>query len=263
MKDTIPPEQVTATFEEVSRVTSGLALGFENARNYNAEFGFTHLRTCLDVARLGRGLRVLEVGVFTGVVSATLSRLGCRVSATDVPFVVADPALARFLKQENVTCDPVNLATTRLPHADGSFDVIIFHSVLTHLNVNPIPIVRDFHRLLAPGGAVYCNTPNLLCAKNVWRMVSGKGYLDPIDRLEMNLNPGSGMEVGLHWREWTKAELIDLFEYCGFAVEGHRFEVTTPNRSSFPRKQLVALLYAIRPAFMTTQIGLFRKKPEA
>jgi SAM-dependent methyltransferase len=213
----------------------------------------------LDIADLGPDLRILEVGVFTGVVSVTLARLGYLVSASDVPLVVSDPALECFLRSEKIESCAVNLATTKLPYPDGSFDVIIFHSVLTHLNVNPIPILREFHRVLGENGVVYCNTPNLLAAKNVWRMLSGKGYLDPIERLAMNLNSKSGMSVGLHWREWTKAELIDLFEYCGFELESHRFAVTTPNRSKFPRKQLVGLMYAIRPAFMTTQIGLFRK----
>lgn len=261
MNPAITPKHVSQTYERAFRDSSELELSFECARNYNREFEFTLHRTCREIAELGEGLRVLEVGAFTGVVSSTLARLGYRVSATDVPFVADDPALRRFLETENVGLHAVDLTKDRIPHPDGSFDVIIFHSVLAHLNVNPIPVVREFHRLLSDGGAVYCNTPNLLAAKNVWRMVSGRGYLDPIGHLEGNLNEGTGLSVGLHWREWTKAELIDLFGCCGFDLEHHRFAVTTPNRSGLPRKQLVRLLYSLRPAFMPTQIGIFRKRP--
>lgn len=260
MREPIETDRVRSTFDEVFLESSGLDLSFESAGNYNSEFKHTLLRACTDIAALGGGLRVLEVGVFTGVVSATLARLGYVVSASDVPFVVADPAVDAFLKKENVKAFPVNLATTKFPLPDRSFDVIIFHSVLTHLNVNPIPILQEFHRLLDKDGVVYCNTPNLLAAKNRWQILSGKGYLDTIDRLAWNLDPGTGMSVGLHWREWTKGELIELFDHCGFDTENHRFVLTTPNRSGFPRKTLVSLMYALCPSLMTTQIGLFKKR---
>lgn len=261
MNQSIQQEVVIQEYESVFRESSLLDLSFENAERYNQIFKHTLLRACIDVSKLGVGVRVLEVGAFTGVVSTTLARLGYQVSASDVPFVITDPALGQFLKSEGVECCAVDLtADATFPHPDGFFDVIVFHSVLTHLNVNPIPILREFHRLLGEKGVIYCNTPNLLCAKNIWQMVSGKGYLDPVRHLVQNLESGKGISVGLHWREWTKAELIDLFDFCGFDVEHHRFEVTTPNRSKFPRKQLVSLLYFIRPSLMTTQIGVFRKK---
>lgn len=74
-----------------------------------------------------------------------------------------------------------------------------------------------------------------------------------------NLNPGTGMQVGLILREWTKAELVELFGVCGFETESHCFTVNTRNRSGFLRKQLVNLMYRFFPSLMPTQVGVFRK----
>jgi 2-polyprenyl-3-methyl-5-hydroxy-6-metoxy-1,4-benzoquinol methylase len=73
--------------------SSSLNLSFEKAAWYNYELGHTFRRTVEDVAGLGSGLRILEVGSFTGVVSVALQRLGHQVTASDIHFVLEDKAL--------------------------------------------------------------------------------------------------------------------------------------------------------------------------
>ena len=41
-----------------------------------------------------------------------------------------------------------------VPLPDESFDIVNSHGVLHHI-VDPVPVVREFHRLLRPGGLVY------------------------------------------------------------------------------------------------------------
>lgn len=246
-------------FDRTFAEGGGLSLAFENAADYNRRFRHTFERTVGEVAGIGDGLRVLEIGSFTGVVSMTLARLGHDVTASDVSFVVNDPAIVSWFDAGGIRRISVDLTRDQIPAADGSFDVIVFHSVLAHLNVNPIPVLREFARVLAPGGRVYCETPNLLAAKNTLRMIMRRGFLSPVEHLLWNLNPGKGMSVGLIWREYTREELVGIFAAAGFELERHRYVLRTPNCSKFPRRELVALMYRLMPSLMPSHEAVFRK----
>ena len=246
-------------FESAFLDSSALDLKFESASRYNSALKYTFLRTVSDIVKINGNLRILEVGSFTGVVSIALSRLGHDVTASDIDFVINDTAVVDVYGKEGIERCSVNLASGQFPQSDGAFDLIIFNEVLEHLNFNPIPLLKEFNRLLTNGGRVYCATPNLLSAKNVSLILRRKGYLNPVEALVWNLQPGSGMSVGLHWREWAKDELIDLFKVAGFKLESHKFGLTTPNRSRFPRKQLVSLMYKLVPSLMPNQVAIFQK----
>lgn len=255
----IENKMVDEAFEGAFSESTALKFGFEDALRYNRNFKLTHWRTVRDVHALGANARILELGVFTGVVAAALARLGHKVVASDFPFIAEDPAVINLCGKYGIPIVPQDLAKIDFSLESGSFDVIVFHSILAHLNFNPIPLVREFHRLLARGGRVYCATPNLLAAKNVALILRRRGYLNPVQSYLWNLNPGAGMRVGLTWREWTREELKDLFGACGFETERHFFTINTPNRSGFLRKHLVNLMYRCFPSFMPTQVGIFRK----
>jgi SAM-dependent methyltransferase len=45
-----------------------------------------------------------------------------------------------------------------LPFADGAFDGVVIQAVLEHL-LDPVRAVAEIHRVLAPGGLVYAETP--------------------------------------------------------------------------------------------------------
>ncbi len=47
----------------------------------------------------------------------------------------------------------------RLPFADETFDVVACRSVIEHLR-DPLPFFAEASRVLRPGGAMYCLTPN-------------------------------------------------------------------------------------------------------
>ena len=234
-------------------------MSFEDSRRYNKDLEHTFLRTFNDVSKIGSGLNILDVGSFTGVVSVALKRLGNEVTACDIDFVINDKAIQSIFTDENIKFTCLNLKNNVLPFEGNSFDLIIFNEVIEHLNFNPIPLLREFNRILMPNGKVYCATPNLLSAKNIFRILTGKGYLNPVEHLIWNLEPGTGMSVGLHWREWSREELVDLFKCAGFGCEWHKFGLVTPNRSKFPRNIAVKLMYQIFPNLMPNQVALFKK----
>jgi SAM-dependent methyltransferase len=233
---------------------------FENASVYNKELEFTYRRTIHDISQLEDTNHILEIGCFTGVIALALKSLGYQITASDMPFVLEDPGVSKMFLSNCVDRLPANLADYPFPARSESFDLIIFNEVIEHLNFNPIPLLREFHRILRKNGRIYCATPNLLSAKNRFLLLSGKSFGNPIQHLIRNLDPTSSMQIGLHWREYSKEELIQLFEYCNFKVERHNFGLVTPNRSKVFRKTLVAAMYRIAPWLMPNQVILSRKR---
>jgi len=252
-------DKIDSVFASAAEDCSAVPTQFENARHYNNMIAHGHRAIVHRVHPLGSKMRILELGAFTGVVAVTLQRLGHQVTASDVPFVMDDPALAEFLDKEGIKRCGMDLSNIHFPLPDSSFDLINFHSVLSMLNFNPLPLYREFHRLLVDGGLVVCGTTNLHSAKNLSLMLRRKGYLSPVEHLSWALMPGKGMSVGLRWREWGKDELIETFEASGFRLVSHTYDMLTANRSKFPRKQLVAAMYRLFPSLMVDQTAIFAK----
>jgi SAM-dependent methyltransferase len=247
--------------EEALALSNQTEISFENSARYNNSLKATFYRTVQDVDAIGSAAQdILEVGAFTGCVSVALAKLGHRVVASDIEFVIENPELKKLLSSQGISTFAADLSNATLPVADNRFDLLVFNEVLEHLNFNPIPLLGEFWRILRPGGRVYCATPNLLSAKNRWRMLRGLGYINPVSDLIMNLQSGTGMSVGLHWREYSKLEMTELFEAAGFVCESHKFGLITPNSSGFPRKQLVAGMYRCFPQLMPNQVGIFQKR---
>lgn len=244
---------------EALKRKSGYLLGFEDGNHYDSLMAYAYERTVSDVNRLGSNLDIVEFGCFTGIVSASLARLGHRLTASDIDFVLNDNQNHSFLLSEGVKIAPHNLAETPLPFPSHAFDLIVFTEVLEHLNFNPIPLLKEFNRILKPCGLIYLATPNLVRASNRVLMMKGKGFMNSVEHLRWNLQPETGMAVGLHWREWTKEELIELFSEAGFSLKSHRYALLSPNQSRFLRKQLVNAMYAIAPSLMPAHVAAFMK----
>ena len=237
---------------------SQVEAAFEDLSLYNQTLGFTHMRTVGDVARYTDTNDILEIGFFTGAVSLALARLRYDVTASDIPFVANDNALRAFLEKESITVVPWDLSDQTAPFAAKSFDLIVFTEVIEHLPFNCIPLLREFHRILRPGGRVYCATPNLGYVKTRLKLALGRDIGNPVSHLIAGLTPGTGVSVGLHWREHTKQSLIDLFEAAGFTCESHRYISMDPVESVFPKNVLKSALFKMSPAMLPGQVGVFR-----
>jgi len=255
----MPQNQVEQVVRGVRDSCKSLNFGFVNSGPYHENFELTHHRAVADIHTPERSLDILEVGCFTGAVSVSLSRLGHRVTANDVGFILDDMVLQRFLTEEGVGISRFELSRQPLPFADESFDVVILHSVIAHLTFNPIPLLRQFHRVLRPGGIVYCATPNALSVRKVLAVLRREGYLNNVDEMLQNLETGKGMSVGLIWREYTKDELINLFQASGFSPKMHKFGLNAPNHSHPLKRLAVAFMYRLWPSLLPTQIGVFEK----
>lgn len=105
-----------------------------------------------------RGMHILEVGAGTGRDSAQLARLGARVQVLDF----ADSSL-RIVSELKSSEKLDNLTLVRgdafnAPFLDGTFD-IVFHQGLAEHFRDPLPLLRENHRILKKGGHCLCDVP--------------------------------------------------------------------------------------------------------
>ena len=96
---------------------------------------------------------VLDVGAGRGALVLSLLRRGYRVRACDLaPEQFGVPGV-EVLKAD--------LNRGQIPFPDGSFDLLTCCQVMEHLE-NPHELVREFWRVLRPGGSAILTVPNVL-----------------------------------------------------------------------------------------------------
>ncbi len=119
---------------------------------YNA-----HYERPATIGLLGdvRALRVLEAGCGAGPLTQWLIEHGASVRAFDISPAMVD--LARSRVGDRADLFVADLAAPMRFAADGSFDLIVASLVL-HYVEDWVPVLREFRRLLAPGGAVVFST---------------------------------------------------------------------------------------------------------
>ena len=108
-------------------------------------------------ARLGHGVRALEVGCGTGVFTELFTQTGATIVAVDI-----SPELLEKAKSRGLPADRVQFLCRRFEECDmyGPFDAVVGSSVLHHLEIRPA--FATIHRLLEPGGIMAFAEPNML-----------------------------------------------------------------------------------------------------
>jgi len=97
----------------------------------------------------------------------------------------------------------------RLPFADNSFDLVTMLAVLEHL-AQPEAILREIHRVLAPGGELVLTVPSKV-AKPV------------LEFLAFRLGIVSREEIADHKTYYDRESLVSLMKLTGFKVTKHRY----------------------------------------
>ena len=134
------------------------------------------LKTYLNDINFPENARVLDVGCGTGAQSRTL------IKRPDVIEVVgADKAKyllsrARDLSHGIKGLTFVEASGDSLPFNTESFDVIVAHTLLTHV-AKPESVIAEFYRLLQPGGTL------AICDGDFSTMSAAIGDRDPVASL--------------------------------------------------------------------------------
>ena len=127
------------------------------------------------LARLGegRGRRALDVGAADGYLAERLTTAGWKVTALE-----RDPAQVARAAARCEQAHVVDLEREQPPLA-GQYDAIIYGDVVEHLS-DPLRVLRELNRHLAPGGVVVVSVPNVA---HVWvRLSLLVGHFDYGDR---------------------------------------------------------------------------------
>jgi len=117
-----------------------------------------HMARYAFAARLAHGKRVLDAGCGAGYGSAELARTADSVTGIDCAVEAVEFARANY-RLPNLRFDQASC--TELPHADGTFDLVVAFEVIEHLD-HWREFLLEARRVLAASGQFIVSTPNKL-----------------------------------------------------------------------------------------------------
>lgn len=123
----------------------------EATRDFRVEAGFLYA-----LLRPEAYSRILEVGCGGGAFLAFLEAKGHTAVGVDLL-----PEAVRVARETVVRSEVVQADASHLPFDDASFDRLVSHHLVEHLDDLPRALA-EWRRLLAPGGVIAVCTPNRL-----------------------------------------------------------------------------------------------------
>jgi glycosyltransferase involved in cell wall biosynthesis/SAM-dependent methyltransferase len=203
----------------LDRLASRFALGahVDDHRAYYDSHWSRYRETMKALLQSGvRPRRILEVGTSPPYVFTTLLRDA--FPDAHITVVQEEPAGLRWSHRiESMGSDApveidvhgVNVETTALPFAEGSFDLIVAMEILEHFAIDPSHFFREAQRVLDDRGVLLVTTPNLVSYQGVARALRGASpYSFGV------FVPWNG-PYGRHNREYTPQEVEALGHYAG------------------------------------------------
>ncbi len=199
---------------------------------------------------LPRG-RVLDVPAGRGAMSRWLDERGFEVLACDLyPDLFEVPGIEVHRGDLN----------SGLPFADEAFDYVVCIEGLEHMD-NPRQAIREFARVLRPGGRAIVTVPNILnIEERVKNLLHGyTSHFKPISKAHLGQRRsdfqewrdkvGELDEVFLHVNSIPYPELRFLLESSGFEMVGVFRDRPKPHQwLYFPLVWLIRLIGSLRPA---------------
>jgi len=175
-------------------------------------------RFCDIALRLREAKRVLDIGAGNGLLLSLLMEFGHECHALDVmdqPAAHPDTYGAKPIgfQRCNVEVDPI-------PYPDNSFDAVVCCQALEHFTHSHLPVMREMHRVLKPGGILEVDVPNVASYRNRSRMLRGKNITYDYEQHYLFAKPilynGMSFYPMRHNREFTRRELAVLLAAAGF-----------------------------------------------
>ena len=172
--------------------------------------------------------RLLDVPAGEGALAQRLAARGFDVSCCDL--------YPEIFKLESIENRKGNLDAA-LPFDDRSFDYVVCVEGLEHIE-NPANAVREFARLLVPGGRLIVSVPNILNIEErlKWLFSGYTSHFKPLSepaRKQIENEFGGMEEIALHVNPIAYSELRYLLEKYGFAVESTHLDKPKANSWAF------------------------------
>ncbi len=212
---------------------------------------FCTTRALIGQTLRGPGARVLDVGAHWLHQSLLLAQAGYRVTAMDLPATMDAPNVVALARAHGISLAALrDLAAPGALGAlgDSTFDLVLLGEVIEHLAFNPVPLWREVHRVLVPGGRIVVTTPNYyaLTRRHLRRARAFGGGGSGIDVAEILATPTHGH----HWKEYARRELIRYFALLSpdFVVRRALYvEDATPPGEPAWRRAIRAIRRAVPP----------------
>jgi glycosyltransferase involved in cell wall biosynthesis/SAM-dependent methyltransferase len=223
VEEAAPAEEVKERPEPAQDPVEAWLLGWaqnDEKRAYMRQH-ITRLRKTLEITPGGGpGRRVLEMGAYLQITPALRYRLGYE-EVRGCYYGEAGRTDRRTVRHESgqeffCEVDLFDAERDVYPYADGYFSTVLCCELLEHLLSDPIHMMSEIHRILAPGGQLVLTTPNAASLRAIESILGGghpgffPAYLRP--------RPEGAVEAR-HNREYTPAEIRRLLEDSGFEVE--------------------------------------------
>lgn len=206
-------------------------------------------------ARL-ENINIVELGAFLGITSKALNLASANVTACDIPEFFDRSGVKAYYREMGVSLKSFNLRTYKLPFESQSQDCVIACETFEHLNFNPLPIIAEINRILKPGGIFYIAMPNGgYWLKRFRYLLSGETPGFKINELFSQLDPSDNMVVGLHWKEYSLGQTLEMVLPLGFQLREKRL---TNDTGSSHRTGLKKLVRSLIPGG-DTQVVIFKK----
>ena len=164
--------------------------------------------------------RVLELGCYMHLTPALCAYLGYGEirGAYYGPAGTTHPQSTTSVSGETFTC-PVDLFDAerdRFPYPDGHFHTVLCCELLEHLATDPMKMIAEINRILAPGGWLILSTPNITSLRSAHAVLHG--YHPGVFAAYIKPGP-DGVVDPRHSREYAPREIALLVEAAGFQVD--------------------------------------------
>ncbi|MEO8458124.1 MAG: class I SAM-dependent methyltransferase [Chloroflexota bacterium] len=159
--------------------------------------------------------RILDIGCGVGAFVRRLGEFSSRIVGTDID---------RESVRRGAEAVP-NLALAvgeHMPFRSGTFDVILLHEVLEHVD-NDVETLKEARRLLAPGGKIVIFCPNRLYPFETHGIFLGKRYVFGNVPLVNWLPDGLRNRLVPHARTYSKRRLQRVYKRAGLKAAVHTF----------------------------------------
>jgi SAM-dependent methyltransferase len=188
--------------------------------------------------------KLLDVPAGEGALAARLIKAGFDVRCCDL--------YPEIFRLKDVEIRKGDMGGT-LPYDDSSFDYITCIEGLEHIE-NPQQAIREFSRLLKPGGHLIGSIPNILNIEErfKWLLHGYTSHFKPLGREQVERARaafGDKVEIALHVNAISYSELRYSLESCGFEVVSlHRDKAKARLWLYWPFVALIRLIARMTPA---------------
>ncbi|MBI3934714.1 MAG: glycosyltransferase [Acidobacteria bacterium] len=199
-------------------------VGFSHVSKLMEEYVLTHLKRLVRTVQMtpagGPEDRVLELGCYLQITPALRRYLGYGEVRGAYYGRLGEQAArcATSITGEVFSCltDLFDAERDRFPYSDEYFCTVLCCELVEHLSTDPMHMMAEINRILAPGGHLVLTTPNIASFRSVYAVLHG--YHPGM--FPAYIKPSSGGTVDpRHAREYAPREIALLVEAAGFRVE--------------------------------------------